>query len=405
MTYQTFNQFDKAIKNYEQSISIKPNYPDACNNIGIVFRALGQLEDAVKYYQMAIDIRPSFAEAHNNLGNTYRELGQLNKALHCYKKVVSINSDLAETHNNLGMTLYDLGEFEQAESSFKSSIKINPENADSYISMGMIHNVFGRTDEAIASLNKAIDLNDKYPVAYTNLCAIHFANKDFHSAIAVIKEGKINNPESRSISLLFEILHPRNTYKKNVDRIDSNKYLNPDIKLPSNPLILDRAVEPELVNTLYKMKAIDLNKVKDPSYGNAKGSGYDLFNNNVPILNNLMKGIQNIIEDAIKSDIFIYDSFYTILGAGGGVNPHNHITEFDKEPAFNLAKQAFSLVYYLAIGDQDSSEPGILKLYDPIENILPYKGMVIIFPSDRLHSVIYNGNKDRIMIGINFYAL
>ena len=46
-----------------------------------------------------------------------------------------------------------------------------------------------------------------------------------------------------------------------------------------------------------------------------------------------------------------------------------------------------------------------MKLYDPIENVLPYKGMMIIFPSDRLHSVVYNGKKDRIMIGINFYAI
>ena len=153
------------------------------------------------------------------------------------------------------------------------------------------------------------------------------------------------------------------------------------------------------------MKAIDLNKVRDPSYGNAKGSGYDLFNNDLPILNNLMNDIQKIIEETIKSNIFIYDSFYTILGAGGGVNPHNHITKLDKDPAFNLAKQAFSLVYYIATGDQNCSEPGILKLYDPIENVLPYKGMMIIFPSDRLHSVVYNGKKDRIMIGINFYAI
>ena len=145
--------------------------------------------------------------------------------------------------------------------------------------------------------------------------------------------------------------------------------------------------------------------MRDPSYGNARGSGYDLFDSDNPFLNSLMIDFKKIIENAIKSDIFIYDSFYTILGAGGGVNPHNHITSLDKEPAFNLAKQAFSLVYYLATGDQNSSEPGILKLYDPIEKVLPFDGMVIIFPSDRLHSVIYNGKTDRVIIGINFYAI
>ena len=153
------------------------------------------------------------------------------------------------------------------------------------------------------------------------------------------------------------------------------------------------------------MKAIDLNNTKDPSYGNARGSGYDLFENDYSILKTFKQDINKIIKEAIKSDIYIFDSFYTILGAGGGVNPHNHITALDKEPTFNLVNQAFSLVYYLSIGDQDCSEPGILKLYDPVQNVLPYKDMIIIFPSDRNHSVIYNGKKDRVMIGINFYTL
>ena len=56
-------------------------------------------------------------------------------------------------------------------------------------------------------------------------------------------------------------------------------------------------------------------------------------------------------------------------------------------------------------GDQKCSEPGILKLYDPIESYLPMNGMMIMFPADREHSAKYNGNKDRMIIGINFYAL
>ena len=37
--------------------------------------------------------------------------------------------------------------------------------------------------------------------------------------------------------------------------------------------------------------------------------------------------------------------------------------------------------------------------------ILPSPGTIIIFPSSRKHSVFYNGKTDRVMIGVNFYAL
>ena len=89
-----------------------------------------------------------------------------------------------------------------------------------------------------------------------------------------------------------------------------------------------------------------------------------------------------------------------------GINRHNHTTNpLDTDANFNLASQKYSLVYYVSAGDQNCSEPGILKLYDPSEDILPTRGMIIIFPADRYHSVIYNGKKDRVIIGVNFYSI
>ena len=67
--------------------------------------------------------------------------------------------------------------------------------------------------------------------------------------------------------------------------------------------------------------------------------------------------------------------------------------------------QKFSLTYYLDIGDQDCSEPGVLKLQDPNKEILPSEGMIVIFPASTMHSATYGGRKDRVMIGINFYSL
>ena len=82
---------------------------------------------------------------------------------------------------------------------------------------------------------------------------------------------------------------------------------------------------------------------------------------------------------------------------------HHHINNFDRK--HNLGDQKYSLTYYLTVGDQNCSEPGILKLYDPNEEILPSEGTIVIFPANRLHSAAYGGKSDRIMIGVNFYSL
>ena len=144
----------------------------------------------------------------------------------------------------------------------------------------------------------------------------------------------------------------------------------------------------------------------DARYGNGRCStDFNLFQDSGFIIQRLVEDLKLIMMKAVKSDVLIYDSFFNILGAGGGLTPHKHITELDKDIGLNLGMQKYSLVYYLSVGDQDCSEPGVLKLYEPDEDILPSNGMIIIFPASRLHSAIYGGKTDRVIIGVNFYSL
>ena len=186
--------------------------------------------------------------------------------------------------------------------------------------------------------------------------------------------------------------------------------------LISNPLILNRVVDSELIASLYEMKSIQLDKTKrvgflatgrnDARYGNGIVSpDFNLFKDARSVIQKVAEDLTKIMREALKSDIYIYESFFNILRAGGGLTPHAHLSTLDINIALNLGKQKYSLVYYLSVGDQDCSEPGILKLYEPDEDILPYEGMIAIFPSSRMHSAVYGGKTDRIMIGVNFYSL
>ena len=109
------------------------------------------------------------------------------------------------------------------------------------------------------------------------------------------------------------------------------------------------------------------------------------------------------MSEAVNSDIFIIETFFNILRQDSGLKIHTHLNKFDEK--HDLINQKYSLTYYLSVGDQKCSEPGVLKLYDPLEEILPSPGTIAIFPATRKHSVVYNGKTDRVMIGINFYSI
>ena len=366
------NQIQQALDLTDTLSKEYPEEPLIFNIRGACFADLGKLDSAIESYKMAVSLKPNYAKAHYNLASVFHELEKLHDSVESYKNAIAFEPQNAHAHNNLAIVLRDLNQFEEAETSCR----------------------------------KAIALDVKYAEAHSCLGIILYAKGDLDSALISMKKANSINPNLKITKLLLAVLKSRELHK--ISEVSNSHKTLPNYikKLSSNPLILYRLVEFELIDKLYEMKSLALNKTKDPSYGNARGSGYQLFqDDHSSIIKTVEKDITRIVTKAIKSDIYIKDSFFTILAAGGGVNRHNHISNLDLDSSLNLARQKFSLVYYLSIGDQDCTEPGILKLYDPSENILPREGMITIFPADRNHSVIYNGKKDRVIIGINFYSL
>jgi tetratricopeptide (TPR) repeat protein len=208
----------------------------------------------------------------------------------------------------------------------------------------------------------------------------------------MLHDGIVDNRKTEG---LMSVLKARNTRKKSKPVID-------------NPLILNREVEPELIAKLYEMDFRELDKTIDARYGNGRCSpDFELFENDIPIIKSISEDLIRIMKEAVKSDIFIMSSFFNIMGAGGGSTPHDHLSKIDEDRSgsFNLVDHKHSLVYYLDVGDQDCDEPGTLKLYNPVEDILPSNGMITIIPAGRKHSAVYGGKKDRVIIGVNFYSL
>jgi Tfp pilus assembly protein PilF len=67
------------------------------------------LDEAEASYRQAISLKPDYAEAHNNLGITLIELGRLDEAEASLRQAIALKSDLADAHSNLGKTLRELG--------------------------------------------------------------------------------------------------------------------------------------------------------------------------------------------------------------------------------------------------------------------------------------------------------
>ena len=384
--FTKLKDYQKAKDCFEKAIKINPNYADAHYNLGNIFKELGEYQKAKNYFEKTIEINPNYVDALNNLGNIFKKLGENEKAKNCFEKAIKINPNYLNALNNLGNIFKELGENEKAKDCFEKAIEINPNYADAHNNLGVIFKELGEHQKAKDCYENVIKLNPDHPSAHNNL-GILLKHKRLLSKIEQAKKSEIKT----TISF----------FKKN-----QKKSHKSDLRLTSNPFISNRKVEAELISQLYKVNTRELNDVNPniiPCYGNGRNSDYRLFENNFSTIKAVEKDLINIMKEAVKSDIFIMESFFNIFQTGGGIVSHSHIESFDN--VFGLLNKKFSLSYYLDIGDQNCSEPGILKLQDPDREILPSEGMIVIIPASRKHSVIYGGKKDRVMIGVNFYSL
>ena len=355
---------------FQDIIKIQFSHYKAHTNIGSINFQLGKLDSAELNFKNAIKYNPKFEIAFFNLGITQKKLGKLNEAEISFKEAINLKQDYIDAITNLGMLLIEKNKLNDAEECFIKITNYKPEFAEAYYNLGIIYGKLSRFDLAEVNYKKALELKPEFADADYNLRKIYRQNK-FLSSIEQYKKEN-NNPG----------VHPG---------------------LNVNPFISIREVESNLIEELYKVNTMDLDRTSDVRYGNGKCSNYELFENKSLILDKVEKDLTEIMSTAVKSDIFIIESFFNILRAGSGLKSHNHINDFDTK--HNFINKKYSLTYYLSIGDQKCAEPGILKLYDPDHEILPSTGTIVIFPADRLHSSTYGGTKDRVMIGVNFYTL
>jgi len=404
--FKQTGRMPEALSANQKAIVIDPQDVEAYNNLGNTLQELNRLEDAEAIFRQAIALKPGFAEAHSNLGNTLQKIGRLEEAEASYKQAIALKPDYAEAHSNLGVMQQGFSKLEEAEASYKQAIALKPDYAEAHNNLGNTLKELGRLEEAEASYKQAIALKPDYAEAHSNLGKFIYINGNIDSALESIEKASFINPKLRSNELLLRVIQARKARANNGISVDNESNSDFDIGLKSNPLIVNRAVEAELIANLYEMKSIGLDKMITPRYGAGRwSSNYLLFEDDRSIIQTVAEDLSSIMRQAVNSDIYVDDSFFNILGAGGGLIPHNHIGLVDRDPGLSLTNQKYSLVYYLSIGNQDSSEPGILKLYDPSEDILPCEGMITIFPANRNHSVVYGGEKDRVVIGVNFYSL
>jgi len=152
------------------------------NQRGNAYQQLNQYQQALADYDQAITLNPKVAGYYGNRGNTYRMLHEdFERVIAGRKPPDSIDADLYHRRGDAYQCLVE--DYEQAIADYGQAIRLEP-TADRYHNRAIAHDILEQYEQAIADYNQAeaLDPNDAH--LYVNRGNAHMALEQYEQAIA-----------------------------------------------------------------------------------------------------------------------------------------------------------------------------------------------------------------------------
>ena len=176
-------EVDKAVADYEHALAIRPDYPNANNNLGRVLAERGQLDAAIAHYRTALARAPAMLEVHNNLANALSDAGRLDEAIEHYQFVLQRNPNHVNALNGYGVALASKGQLAEAEREFRHVLEIEPDNTSAISNLGNVYAISGRRAEAEKLFERSLTLHPDAPRTLYNLGNVLSAKGDLSAAL------------------------------------------------------------------------------------------------------------------------------------------------------------------------------------------------------------------------------
>jgi len=154
--YQRQGQHAPALAEYEKALSLMPQNPLICYNIGLSHYYLKNYAAAEDYFRKALGVKPDIAEAYNMLGQLMLLKKDDAAALELFRKAVTINPKLKDAQVKLGALYLQFGDFDQAITAYQETLAADANNTLAHYNLGAIYMEKGENEKALLHFQQAL---------------------------------------------------------------------------------------------------------------------------------------------------------------------------------------------------------------------------------------------------------
>src|SRR4029434_5075102 len=111
----------------KKALSIDPNHVEAWTLLGWIDSEIrGDFDAAIKEYSKVVELRPDLPEAYNNLGVAQKRKGDLAQAADSFSKALKLKPGYSAVISNRGWVLAEQNQWSDARREFETALAINP---------------------------------------------------------------------------------------------------------------------------------------------------------------------------------------------------------------------------------------------------------------------------------------
>jgi Flp pilus assembly protein TadD len=180
----------------QAALRLRPDFPEAHNNLGMALQGQGKFAEAVLCHLEAVRLRPDFGEAHSNLGRAFLLQGKLAEAVASFQEAVRLRPDYPELHQNLASALQQQGKLAEAAASWEQAIHLKPYSPEAHFNLGMVLHLLGKMAEAVSHFEEALRLKPDFAEAHNNLASTLQLQGKLPEAIASYQRALQLKPDS-----------------------------------------------------------------------------------------------------------------------------------------------------------------------------------------------------------------
>jgi Flp pilus assembly protein TadD len=166
---QQSGRTDSAIEKLRASLTLRPNYSETYNLLGVCLDEKGQYRAAQEEYERAVKLDQYNPRYLNNLGYSCFLAGDHKGAIKWYKKALKITPDDRRLHNNIGLAYGRRGEYSNAREHFLRSVG----EVGAQLNLGYVYSQQGRYEEAIKEYESALRTQPDSLTAVSNLAYLY----------------------------------------------------------------------------------------------------------------------------------------------------------------------------------------------------------------------------------------